>query len=141
MVCNSIQIIQELTIVAVITSIGLIEQRYICSKCYSANVECNDKTIKYIVCKSRSLYIKYSVGQKQMKLNVININQKTFKLFVKTSQIEALLEESNHHERCQNDLIEDENFLFPLSSINILINFNPKTMNINTIALNNIGKN
>ncbi|CAM4987829.1 unnamed protein product [Rotaria socialis] len=125
--CNSIQIIQESTIVGVISSIGLIEQRCICPKCYSSNVECNNKTVRCIACKSKSLYIKHSVEQKQMKLNVIDTNQKTFAFVIKTSQIEALLEECNHHELCQNDLIEDENVLLALSLINILINFNPKT--------------
>ncbi|CAF3729132.1 unnamed protein product [Rotaria socialis] len=141
MACNSIQIARESAIVAVIASIGLIEQRCVCPTCYSTNVECNDKTIKCIACKSRSLYIKHSVEQKQMKLNVIDTNQKTFEFVVKKSQIEALLEESNHHELYQNDLIEHENVLLALSSINILINFNPKTMNINAIALNNIDNN
>ncbi|CAF3802389.1 unnamed protein product [Rotaria socialis] len=139
--CDYIQIAQEPTIVAVITSIGLVEQRCICAKCYSADVQCNDKTIKCITCKSRSLYLEQSVKQKQMKLNAMDTNQKVFEFIVKASQIQTLLQESNHHELCENDLIENENVLLALSSINIVINFNPKTRNINTIALNNINNN
>ncbi|CAF3372000.1 unnamed protein product [Rotaria socialis] len=139
--CDYIQIAQEPTIVAVITSIGLVEQRCICAKCYSADVQCNDKTIKCITCKSRSLYLEQSVEQKQMKLNAMDTNQKVFEFIVKASQIQTLLQESNHHELCENDLIENENVLLALSSINIVINFNPKTRNINTIALNNINNN
>ncbi|CAM4919227.1 unnamed protein product [Rotaria socialis] len=138
MAYDSIQILQESAIAGVITSIGLIEHRSICPKCYSTDIECNDKTIKCIACKSRSLYVKQSVEQKEMKLNVIDANQKRFEFIVKTSQIQALLEESNHQELCHNDLVENEDVLLALSSINVFVNFNPKTMHINTIVLNNI---
>ncbi|CAF4539330.1 unnamed protein product, partial [Rotaria magnacalcarata] len=72
MAYDSIQILQESAIAGVITSIGLIEHRSICPKRYSTDIECNDKTIKCIACKSRSLYVKQSVEQKEMKLNVID---------------------------------------------------------------------
>ncbi|CAF4639998.1 unnamed protein product, partial [Rotaria sp. Silwood2] len=50
------------------------------------------------------------------------------------STLQVLLQESNREQLCQNDLVEDENVLPVLSSMNVVIHFNPKTIHINTIA-------
>ncbi len=48
---DSLRIAYESTITGIITSIGLVEERYTCPKCYSTNVERNDKTIRCITWK------------------------------------------------------------------------------------------
>ncbi|CAF3526266.1 unnamed protein product, partial [Rotaria socialis] len=67
---DSLQNSNESGIRGVITPIGVLEERYSCPKCYSTDVECNDKTIKCITCKSRSLYLKDSIKANQIKLNI-----------------------------------------------------------------------
>ncbi|CAF4849034.1 unnamed protein product [Rotaria sp. Silwood1] len=135
--CDFLNIIQESSITGTITSMGLIEQPCLCPKCYSSDVECHGKTIKCITCKSRSLYLQDSTQQNQIKLNVTDIYH-MFEFIIERSKIQVLLQQSNHEQLCQNDLLEDEDVLLALSSMNVFINFYPKTMHINTIALNNI---
>ncbi|CAF3469656.1 unnamed protein product [Rotaria sp. Silwood1] len=131
-------IVQDSSISGAITSIGLIEQPCLCPKCYSTDFEWQGKTIKCITCKSRSLYLQDSTQQNQIKLNVTDINHNMFEFIIERSTFQASLQQSNHEQLCQNDLLEDEDVLLALSSMNVLINFNPKTIHIHTIALNNI---
>ncbi|CAF3487305.1 unnamed protein product, partial [Rotaria sp. Silwood2] len=105
-----------------------------CQKCYSTDVEYNDKTMNCITCKSRSLYLKVSIQQNEIKLNVTDMSHNIFEFIVERSTLQVLLQESNREQLCQNDLVEDENVLPVLSSMNVVIHFNPKTIHINTIA-------
>ncbi|CAF3968248.1 unnamed protein product [Rotaria sp. Silwood1] len=136
-----LQILHESAITGVITSIGVVEKHYSCPRCYSTDVECNDKTIKCITCKSRSLCVKDSVKPEQIKLNVVDRDQNMIEFIVDSSKIEALLQQCNREDLCQKDLVEQEDVLLALSSINVFVNFNPKNMQINSIVLDNIENN
>ncbi|CAF1458692.1 unnamed protein product [Rotaria magnacalcarata] len=136
-----VQISHESVVSGVITSIGIVEERCSCPKCYSTDVECNDKTIKCIRCKSRSLFIKQSIQQTKIKLNLNNVNRNMLEFIADTLKVQALLEQCGHQDLSRVDLIEQEDVLLALSSINVLVNFNPKNMHINTIVLNNVENN
>ena len=123
---DSIQNSLESTVFGTITSTGFVDNRLTCPKCYSTNVEHNDKTIRYMTCKSRSLYGEDSINQKEIELSIVNVEQNLFDLVVDVSKIRALLEECNHQELCEQDLIEHEGVLLALSSINISVKFNRK---------------
>lgn len=138
---DSLQISNESAITGVITSIGVVEERYSCPKCYSTDIEYNDKTIKCITCKSRSLYVKDSVKPKQINLNIIDRDQNSTELIVDSSKIETLLERCNRLDLCEGDLVEQEAVLLALSSINVFVNFNRKNMHVNSIVLNDIDDN
>ncbi|CAF1368412.1 unnamed protein product [Rotaria magnacalcarata] len=138
---DSAHIAHESAISGVITSIGLLEQRCSCPKCYSTDVECNDKTIKCITCKSRSLYVKDPIKPNKIKVNILDSHQNIIELIVDTCNIEALLERCNRTELIEGDLVEQEAVLLALSSIKVFVNFNPKNMHINSIVLNNIEDN
>ncbi|CAF2074456.1 unnamed protein product [Rotaria magnacalcarata] len=136
-----VQISHESVVSGVITSIGIVEERCSCPKCYSTDVECNDKTIKCIRYKSRSLFIKQSIQQTKIKLNLNNVNRNMLEFIADTLKVQALLEQCGHQDLSRVDLIEQEDVLLALSSINVLVNFNPKNMHINTIVLNNVENN
>ncbi|CAF1364774.1 unnamed protein product [Adineta steineri] len=126
----------ESIIIGMITSIGLVEETFNCPKCYSTNIERNNKTIKCNTCQSRSLFINSSMNQNQIKLNITDLNQNTFELIVDTSKIKSLLQECNHQEVSIQDLIEQESVLLILSSITIHVNFNPINKHITNIVIN-----
>ncbi|CAF3474995.1 unnamed protein product, partial [Rotaria sp. Silwood2] len=109
--CDFINIVQDSLIAGIITAIEVIEQPCLCPKCYSTDVEYNGKTIKCITCKSRSLHLKDSIHQNEIKLNVTDINHNIFEFIVERSKVQVLLQESNHEQLCRNDLVEDEDIL------------------------------
>lgn len=109
-----------------------------CPKCYSNDVVCSDKTIRCLQCKSRSLNLINNVEQNKIKLNIIDIYEKEFQLIVNIQKIRDLLEECDHKELSQKDLIEEENILLVLSLVKVCIVFNSKNNHINTISINHI---
>ncbi|CAF1297556.1 unnamed protein product [Adineta steineri] len=126
----------ESTIIGIITSIGLVDETFNCPECYSTDIERNDKTIRCNACKSRSLYLKQS-NQNQIQLNVTDVKQNTFEFIVDTPKIITLLQECNHQQLPTQDLIEQESVLLVLSSITVVVNFNPINKHITNIAINN----
>ncbi|CAF4298467.1 unnamed protein product, partial [Adineta steineri] len=107
-----------------------------CPKCYSTDIERNDKTIRCNACKSRSLYLKQS-NQNQIQLNVTDVKQNTFEFIVDTPKIITLLQECNHQQVPTQDLTEQESVLLVLSSITVVVNFNSINKHITNIAINN----
>ncbi|CAM4866133.1 unnamed protein product [Rotaria socialis] len=73
---DSLQNSNESGIRGVITPIGVLEERYSCPKCYSTDVECNDKTIKCITFTSgyTSRSLKQNHHQyERLKLSRVNL--------------------------------------------------------------------
>jgi hypothetical protein len=135
---DSVQLAHELTITGTITSIGMVEEHSTCPKCYSNEIENNGKTIKCLNCKSRTLNVKENIDQNQIKLTVIDTNQQSFEFIVEIQKLKTLLEQSNNKELCQEDLVEHEDVLLALSSINISVTYNPRNKHINNIEMNNV---
>jgi len=63
-----------------------------------------------------------------MYLNLLSIYRK----------FEFLLQQCDHGELCEEDLIENEDVLLALSSINVCVNFDAKKKHINSIVMNDI---
>lgn len=110
-----------------ITSLGPIEQNLSCPNCHSNEIENNGKTIKCSACQTRSIKIKQKIDENKIKLNIIDINGNTFDIVTETSKIQLLLQQCNHEELCNSDLIEHEQVLLVLSDLNIQVRFNPRT--------------
>ncbi|CAF3392886.1 unnamed protein product [Rotaria socialis] len=96
---------------------------------------------KDLSCKSRSLFIKQSIQQTKIKLNLNDVNRNMFEFIADTLKVQALLEQCGHPDLSRVDLVEQEDVLLALSSMNVLVNFNPTNMDINTIVLNNVENN
>ncbi|CAF1440193.1 unnamed protein product [Adineta steineri] len=126
----------ESTIIGIITSIGLVDETFSCPKCYSTDIERNYKTIRCNTCKSRSLYLKQS-NQNQIQLTITDVKQNIFELIVDTPKITSLLQECNHDELSTQDLVKQESVLLVLSSITVVVNFNPINKHITNIVTNN----
>jgi hypothetical protein len=135
---DSVQISHESTITGSITSIGSIAQRCSCPKCGSVDVDCNEKTIKCNSCKSRSIYTKDATDQNKIQLNITDSEKNSFTLITDIEKIRSLLQQCNHQELSQGDLIENEEVLLTLSSMNVSVNFNPKNNHVNNIDSHNI---
>jgi hypothetical protein len=100
------RISHESTKTGTITSIGL-EENCVCPQCFSVNIESNHKTNKCNNCKSRSLYSRNAVDEN-------NLIKKSFR---------------------KKDLIEQEDVLVALASINVCVHFNTKSKHINSIVV------
>jgi hypothetical protein len=132
---DSALISHESALVGTITSIALVEKQCACPTCYSTNVECNEKTIKCNSCKSRCLYVANGFDRERLKLSITNIVRTTAEFTVDVEKVRALLNQSNHRELSDADLIENENVLIALSSMNVSVCFNTKTKHISTIEI------
>ncbi|CAF3624081.1 unnamed protein product [Rotaria socialis] len=98
-------------------------------------------TTTHTICKSRSLFIKQSIQKTKIKLNLNDVNRNMFEFIADTLKVQALLERCSHPDLSRVDLVEQEDVLLALSSMNVLVNFNPTNMHINTIVLNNVENN
>ncbi|CAF3450525.1 unnamed protein product [Rotaria sp. Silwood2] len=130
--------VQEVTVADPISSIGLIEKRPTCPRCYSNEIEKNEKTIKCFTCKSRTVCSKENIDESQIKLTIIDLNRQSFELIIDISKVQELLEQCNYKELSKNNLVEDENVLVALSSINVCVAFNTQNKHINSIAISNM---
>ncbi len=68
----------------------------------------------------------WSVDQNEIKLTVMDSDENVFELIVDISKIRVLLQQCDHVELCEEDLIENEDVLLALSSINVWVNFGAK---------------
>ena len=59
----------------------------------------------------------------------------TAELIVDVGKVRALLNQSDHQELSDTDLIENEDVLIALSSMNVCVCFNTKTKHISTIVI------
>ena len=132
---DSTLISHESSITGAITSISLLEKQCACPVCYSTEVQCNDKTIKCNSCKSRSLYLANGFDRDRLKLTITNIGQTTAEFTVDAEKIRTLLNQSNHKELSKTDLIENEDVLIALSSMNVSLCYNTKTKHISNIQI------
>ncbi|CAF1527027.1 unnamed protein product [Adineta ricciae] len=132
---DSTLISHESTLTGVITSIALLEKQCACPACYSTNVECYDKTIKCNSCKSRSLNVANGVDRDRLKISIMNIDGTALDLNVNAEKIRVLLNQSNHRELFEADLIENEDVLIALSSMNVSVCYKTKTKHISTIKI------
>ena len=132
---DSTLISYESTLTGAITSIALVDKQCACPTCYSTNVVCNEKTIKCNSCKSRSLYVANGFDRERLKLNITNMGGSTVEFTVDVEKVRALLNQSNHRELSETDLIENEDVLIALSSMNVSVCFNTKTKHISTIVI------
>src|SRR5690348_5777139 len=127
---DSVQIPHELTITGKITSIAVVEDPPTCPKCYSNEIENNGKTIKCLNCKSGTLTVKENIDQDQIKLTIIGSNRQSFEFMVEIAKVNGLLEECNHKELCEEDLVEHEGVLINLSSINVSVIYDPRNKHV-----------
>ena len=124
----------ENTIPGTITSIALVQEVCACPKCYSVNVDCNEKTIKCNDCKSRSLHVKNDFDRSRVKLTVIDTEKNAVDLTIDVDEIQTLLKDDNRNELSQKYLVEEEEVLIALFSMNVAVSFNTKNKHITSIA-------
>ena len=117
-----------------ITSITLVPEVCACPKCYSVNVDCNEKTITCNDCKSRSLHVKNDFDRNKVKLTVIDTEKNAVDLTIDVDKIQTLLKDDNRNALSQKDLVEEEEVLFGVSSMNVSVSFNTKNKHITSIA-------
>ncbi|CAF1454673.1 unnamed protein product [Adineta ricciae] len=120
----------NLTISGFITSIGFSETNLTCPKCFSNQVETTEKTIKCLTCKTRSILSKQDDDHKKIKTTISTESRQSFDLITELSKIKVLLEQLDHSELCQRDLVEDEEVIIILTSNPVSVNFNVRTNNI-----------
>ncbi len=68
----------------------------------------------------------------------MDINGNTFDIVAETAKIQTFLQQCNHEELCNSDLIENEQVLLVLSTRNIQVRFNPRTKCLIDIMINNM---
>ena len=124
----------ENTIPGTITSIALVQEVCACPKCYSVNVDCNEKTIKCNDRKFRSLHVKNDFDRNKVELTVIDTEKNAVNLTIHVDKIQTLLKDDNRNELSQNDLVEEEEVLIALSSMSVSVSFNMKNKHITSIA-------
>lgn len=135
---NVIPITYETMIIGNIISLGLIEESLRCPNCYSHEIESNEKTIKCLACKSRSINTKQNIDQNRIKMNVMDINGNTSDVVGATSEIRKLLKQCNQEELSNSDLIENEQILIFLSNVQVRIRINSKTKHLIDIMKNDM---
>ncbi|CAF3744627.1 unnamed protein product [Rotaria socialis] len=135
---DSFQIPHEITTICNIRSIALIESRPKCSKCYSSQIDNNGKTIKCLSCKSRTICPKQNIDQTQIQLTITNEDHHQFELIVDIGKIRDLLLQLNYKQLAEQNLVEDENVLLVLSSVDLSFTFNPQSKHINSIAITHV---
>lgn len=94
-----------MVVVGKITSIGPLNERITCHKCYSLNVTRENQTVKCDSWKPRSLYSHYDPSQNEIKVDIIDQSGNLFELTVSVSNIHLLLKEMNRTDLCEQDLI------------------------------------
>lgn len=78
------------------------------------------------------------MDQNKIKINIMNIHKNIFEFIVDTEKIRTFLEQSGYEQLAKVDLIENEDVLLVLSSMNIQVKFNPKNKNIIDIMINDV---
>jgi len=68
----------------------------------------------------------------------VDIAGNMFDVIGETTKIQTLLQQYNHEELCNSDLIENEEFLIILSTLNIRARFNPRTIYLIDIIINSV---
>ncbi|CAF1523508.1 unnamed protein product [Adineta ricciae] len=128
-----VELDHDINITGNIVSIGLIEQKPICSKCFSKEVETTEKSVKCKQCKTRYI-TKNDVQDNRLKLTMNTPDDEPVELIIEKEKIKELLEQSNYDYLSQQDPLENESVLLTLSSINLSITYNSKNKNIINIA-------
>lgn len=137
MECSDIApISNETTVIGNITSVGLIEESVRCPKCHSHDIENNEKTIKCLACKTRTIKAAQKVDSNRIRLNVADMNGNTFDVIGETTKIQTLLDQSNHGELSDANLIENEQVLLILSTLDVRIRFNSRSKYLIEITTN-----
>ena len=80
--------------------------------------------------------IEEKIDENKIKLNIMDINKNTFGLVTEKSKVHLLLQQCNHEELCDSDLIENEEVLIVLSALNIQVRYNPTTKCLINITMN-----
>jgi len=113
---------------------GLVEEKLICPKCYSKEIETSDKSIKCNRCKTRSI-MKKDVQENRIKLTIDTRNNESVEVITEKEKLKQLLHESNHQHLFEEDLVENESILLVLSSISLSVTFNSKNKNLTHIQI------
>jgi primase-polymerase (primpol)-like protein len=117
-----------------IISMGLMEEKLICPKCYSKDIETTDKSIKSKQCKTRSI-IKKDVQDNRIKLTINTLTNQSVEVITEKEKLKHLLQESNNQDLCGEDLLENGSNLLLLSSINLSVTFNSRNKNLTDIQI------
>ncbi len=108
---------------------GLMEDKLICPKFYSKEIETTDKSIKCKQCKTRSI-IKKDVQQNRIKLSINTLTNQSVAVITEKEKLKDLLQQSNNRDLSEEDVLENESVLLLLSSINLSVTFNSKNKNL-----------
>ncbi|UJR06656.1 hypothetical protein I4U23_010942 [Adineta vaga] len=117
-----------------IVSIGLLEEKLICPKCYSKEIEISDKSIKCKRCKTRSI-MKKDVQENRIKLTIDTRNNELVEVITEKEKLKQLLHQSNNKHLSEEGLLENESILLVLSTINLSVTFNSKNKNLIDIQI------
>ncbi|CAF1472901.1 unnamed protein product [Adineta ricciae] len=129
-----VELDHDIHITSNIVSIGLIEQKPICSKCFSKEVEATERSVKRKRCKTRCI-TKNDVQDNRLKLTMNTSDDEPVELIIEKEKIKELLEQSIYNHLSQEDPLENESVLLTLSSINLSITYNSKNKNIINIEI------
>lgn len=132
-----LEIDHDISVIGNIVSIGLIEQQPICSKCYSKEVEITERSVKCKRCKTRYI-MKNDAQDNRLKLTINTSDDKSVELIIEKEKIKQLLEQSNHTDLSEQDLLENESVLLTLSSISLSITYNSKHKTVINIEIHNV---
>ena len=78
--------------------------------------------------------MKNDFDRNKVKLTVIDTEKNAVDLTIDVDKIQTLLKNNNRNELSQKDLVEEEEVLIALSSMNVSVSFNTKNKHITSIA-------